>query len=128
MPQPRLGSSPVAEGGGGRNLKQLGGLGNVEASEEAALDQHRLAWLHPFEFPHGVLQCQQVFFARGRLERSIEGDDDGSGAPSAFGSVSAPGRLDQHLAHGADGDPFEVESGGDGQMRRVGQLQPSLVD
>ena len=73
------------------------------------LDQCRLARLQPREVLERGVERQQVAGAGQDGARSASSNVTAATPAAALAGVPAPGRLDQHLAHGARGDPLEVQ-------------------
>lgn len=72
------------------------------------------------------MQGQDLVVAgRRQGERLVEGH---VGLAVALLGLAAPGGLDQHLSHGAGGDPGEVQAGDGPGGRRAGELDPRLID
>src|SRR5213596_4087887 len=112
--QPRLGGTPIAQHGGLGYAEQLGAFRHVESPEEPALDHQCLTWLQPGERLEGGLETEQLIRAAGRLRDGVvEGGVSQSTAPLL--RLPSPGGLDQDLAHGARGDPLEVQARDSGE-------------
>src|SRR5882724_6541895 len=113
--QPRLGGTPIAEHGGLGYAEQLGAFRHVESPEEPTLDYQRLTWLQPGELLQGNIEAQQLVRAgRRRIGCVLEGDDRQC-LPAPLLSLPSPGGFDQDLAHGARGDPLEVQARDSGE-------------
>src|SRR6058998_3174381 len=109
--------SPIAQHGGLGYAEQLGAFRHVESPEEPALDHQCLTWLQPGELLQGSIEAQQLVRAgRHRIGCVLEGDDRQC-LPAPLLSLPSPGGFDQDLAHGARGDPLEVQARDSGESR-----------
>ena len=125
--EPGLRGAPIAQHRRLRDAKQFGDLGNLEATEEAALDHLRLARADAREPVERVVERKELL-AQGQrpVDRLREGDL--AGVAAALLGVPPARGLDEDLPHRPRSDALEMERRGERQAGRRRELHPGLVD
>ena len=109
--EPGSGGPPVAEDRRLGDVEQRRGLAHVQPAEEAALDHHRLARIEPGELLERGVEREQLRAADGAGCQRLRRRSRTRPPAAALARAPAPRGLDQHLAHGAGGDPLEMRGG-----------------
>lgn len=111
------------------NLEKFGGFRNAETRKRDAIDNLHLAGTHLLQFGDRGIQGEK--FHIGKIGSG--GDEFHRHESGAFSITSLPGvpatcGVDENLAHGAGDDRLEVRRRDAGELRRILELYPRLVD